>query len=65
MTHKFNNVYIKDSYTIAGKYEKDGPIRNYFDFIYDKDLYYGCDTFEKAEENMLSNSISKLISKSN
>ena len=63
MTKKFNNVYIKDSYTIAGVYEKDGPIKEYFDFIYNKDLYYGCDTFEKAEEKMLSNSISKLISR--
>lgn len=63
MTKKFSNVYIKDSYTIAGVYEKDGPIKEYFDFIYDKDLYYGCDTFEKAEEKMLSNSISKLISR--
>lgn len=63
MTKKFNNVYIKDAYTIAGIYEKDGPLKEYFDFIYDKDLYYGCDTFEKAEENMLSNSISKLISR--
>ena len=61
MTKKFNNVYITDSYTIAGVYEKDGPIADYFDLIYDKDLYYGCDTFEKAEEKMLSNSISKLI----
>lgn len=62
MTKKFNNVYVADSYTIAGVYEKDGPIADYFDLIYDKDLYYGCDTFEKAEEKMLSNSISKLIS---
>ena len=63
MTKKFNNVYIQDSYTIASVYEKDGPISDYFDLIYDKDLYYGTDTFEKAEEKMLSNSISKLLSK--
>ena len=63
MTTKFNNVYVKDAYTIAGIYEKDGPLKDYFDFIYDKDLYYGCDTFEKAEEKMLANSISKLISR--
>ena len=31
--------------------------------IYDKDLYYGCDTFEKAEEKMLHDSIEKVISK--
>ena len=64
MTRKFNNVYIGDTYTIAGVYEKDGPIADYFDLVYDKDLYYGCDTFEKAEEKMLSNSINKLINSS-
>ena len=31
MTTKFNNVYVGDSYTIAGVYEKDGPISDYFD----------------------------------
>ena len=64
MTVKFNNVYIKDTMTIASVYEKDGPIADYFDFIYDKDLYYGCNTFEMAEEKMLHDSIKKLIDKS-
>ncbi len=63
MTSKFNNVYISDKYTIASVYENDGPISTYFDLIYDKDLYYGCETFEKAEEKMLSNSISNLMKK--
>lgn len=63
MTVKFNNVYVGDSYTIASVYEKDGPIADYFDMVYDKDLYYGCDTFEKAEEKMLHDSIEKLIDK--
>ena len=63
MTRKFNNVYINDSFTIASVYEKDGPLKDYFDLVYDKDLYYGCDTFEKAEEKMLSNSISHLLNK--
>ncbi len=63
MTSKFNNVYVSDSYTIAGIYEKDGPISDYYDLIYDKDFYYGCDTFEKAEEKMLSNCIYKLINR--
>ena len=40
MTRKFNNVYINEKYTIAGIYEKDGPIADYFDMIYDKDFYY-------------------------
>ena len=63
MTRKYNNVYIKDSYTIAGIYESNGPLSNNFDMIYDKDFYYGCDTFEKAEEKLLGDSISKLINK--
>ena len=63
MTNKFNNVYITDSYTIAGIYEKDGPISDSFDLIYDKDFYYGCRTFESAEEKMLSNSIDKLLNR--
>lgn len=64
MTTKFNNVYIDDSYTIASVYEKDGPIADYFDKIYDKDLYYGSDTFEKAEERMLYDSIDNLLEQS-
>ena len=63
MTVKFNNVYVGDTMTIASVYEKDGPIADYFDLVYDKDLYYGCDTFEKAEEKMLHDSIKKLIDK--
>ena len=65
MTTKFNNVYVKNAYTIASVYEKDGPIADYFDLVYDKDLYYGCDTFEMAEEKMLHDSIEKLIDLSN
>ena len=63
MTSKFNNVYVNDAWTVASVYEKDGPIASYFDLVYDKDLYYGCETFEKAEEKMLHDSIEKLITK--
>ena len=63
MTIKYNNVYIKDAYTIASIYEKNGPLKNYFNKIYDKDLYYNESTFEKAESKMLSDSINELISK--
>ena len=31
MTFKYNNVYIKDSYTIAGMYESDGPLKKYLE----------------------------------
>ena len=64
MTRKFNNVYINNAFTIAGIYEKNGPLKKYFDLTYNKDLYYGCTTFEKAEEKMLSNCITNLISNS-
>ena len=64
MTNKFKNVYVDNSYTIAGVYEKDGPIADYFDLIYDKDFYHGCNTFEQAEEKMLSDCVKNLIDRS-
>ena len=64
MTTKFNNVYVGNASTIASVYEKDGPLADYFDLVYDKDLYYGCDTFEKAEEKLLHDSIKRLLDKS-
>ena len=63
MTSTYNNVYVKDTYTIASIYEKDGPIKNYFDKIYDKDFYYGKSTFESAESFMLSDAINNILKK--
>lgn len=63
MTTKFNNVYVGNASTIASIYEKDGPLADYFDLVYDKDLYYGCDTFERAEEKLIHDSIKKLLDK--
>ena len=31
MTFYYNNVYLEDTSTIAGPYEKKGPLRKYFD----------------------------------
>ena len=61
MTYKYNNVYIKDSYTIAGMYESDGPLRKYFDKRYEEDLYYGEKSFEKAESKLLQDNIQNLL----
>ena len=61
MTNKYQNVYIKDTYTIAGVYEQDGPLKKYFNKLYNKDFYYGEETIEKAESKMLSDSINSLI----
>ena len=47
---KFNNIYIKDYFSVAGPMEKVGQIRK-FDLIAD-DYYFGESTFEKAEIKM-------------
>lgn len=65
MTNKYNNVYVKDTYTIAGIYEQDGPLKKYFNKIYNKDFYYGMDTFEKAESKMLFDVLNPLIKRNN
>ena len=47
---KFNNVYIKNFYTIADPKEKDSKISN-VNLKFD-DLYFGKQTFEDAEIKM-------------
>ena len=61
MTYKYDNVYIKDGYTIAGMYESDGPLKKYFDKKYDDDLYYGEKSFEKAESKLLKDNIENIL----
>lgn len=63
MTYKYNNVYIKNTYTVAGMYENDGPLGKYFDKAYKGDLYFGQSSWEKAEIKLLEESINKLIKK--
>jgi len=63
MTYKYNNVYIKDVYTICGMYEKDGPLGKYFDRKYDDDLYYGEKSWEQAEIKLLKDNIKFLLKK--
>jgi stage V sporulation protein AD len=62
MTIKFSKVYIKDTSTIAGPYEKKGPLGKYFDKTYD-DLYFGENTWEQAEMKMLNDGINILLNK--
>lgn len=47
---RFNNVYIKDNFSVVGPLEKDGLLKNY-DLVMD-DYYYGEKTFEQAEIKM-------------
>lgn len=62
MTIRFNNVYIENSCTVVGPYEKSGPLSNYFDKKYN-DLLFGCNTWEKAETKMIKTSINILLKK--
>ncbi len=62
MTFKYKNVYIKDTATVAGPYEKNGPLKKYFDKTYD-DLYFGEKSFEKAEIKSVKDAIVLLLKK--
>lgn len=59
-----NGVYIKDTYTIAGKKESEGPLSDNFDYIMD-DCTWGEKTWEKCEAKMQQYAVENLISKNN
>ena len=63
MTIKYKNVYIKNTATIAGIYEKNGPLKDYFDKYLEKDLYNNESSWEKAEIKLLKDSINLLLEK--
>ncbi len=64
MTFKYKNVYINDTSTVAGPYEKNGPFGSMFDKTYD-DLYMGTKTWEQAETKLINDSIDILLKKVN
>ena len=64
MTNTYKNVYIEETATIAGIYEANGPLKDYFDKTYTKDLYFGEKSWEKAEIKLLKDSILLLLEKS-
>lgn len=57
----FKNVYINDSYSIAGKNENNGNLKNVA--IYINDYLFGEHTFEDAEAKMQKLVINNLINK--
>lgn len=65
MTYKYNKVYVTETSTIAGHYEQTGPLAKYIDKMYDKDLYFGQKSFEKAEIQLLKESVNLLLKKTN
>ena len=62
MTFNYKNVYLEDTSLIAGPYEAKGPLKKYFDKCYD-DLYFGEDSWEKAEIKLVRDSISMILKK--
>lgn len=64
MTQQYDNVFIKNTYTIGGTYENDGPLSKYLDKTYPKDMYFGEKSFEQAEIKILKESIQAVIKKS-
>lgn len=63
MTFKYNNVYINETSTITGPYEKNGPLGKMFDKCY-KEFYFGTKTWEQAEAKLVSDSVELLLKKS-
>lgn len=64
MTIKYDNVYINETSTVAGKIEGVGPLKKYFDKIYN-DFYMGEKTYEQGEIRMITDNINILLNKSN
>lgn len=62
MTFKFDNVYVEDTGTVAGPYEKKGPLEKYFDKTYDE-LYFGESSWELAEQKLVEDSLKILLRK--
>lgn len=62
MTFNYKNVYIDDTCTICGPYEKEGPLRRYFDKTYD-DLYFGENSWEKAEIKLVKDALVMIMKK--
>ena len=63
MTTNYKNVYIMDTYTVCGPYENDGPLSNYFDKKYEKELYFGAKSWEKAEVKLLKDANANILKK--
>lgn len=62
MTFNYKNVYINETGTIAGPYEKKGLLSSYFDKTYD-DFYFKKPTWEQAEAKLIEESVDILLNK--
>lgn len=57
------NVYIKCTSSMVSKKEGEGPLKDYYDKIID-DLYFGEDSWEKAESKFITENFKNVIEKS-
>ena len=62
MTFEYDNVYLNYTSTVAGKYEKEGPLNKYYDRCFD-DFYIGEKTWEQAEIKMIEHALDILFKK--
>ena len=62
MTIHYQNVYINETSTVTGPYEKKGPLNHFFDKSYD-DFYFGKPTWEQAESKLIEDSVDILLNK--
>lgn len=62
MTFYYDKVYLEDTSTIVGPYEKNGPLHKYFDKSYN-DFYFGEKSFEKAEIKLVRDALSLILKK--
>lgn len=61
---RFSNVYLAETATTVGKKESEGPLSDFFD-SHEEDVYFGTDTFEKAESEMVKRTLNLLLGKTN
>ena len=61
---RFSGVYLNQTASVVGKKESEGPLSSDFDLI-EEDAYFGTDTFEKAESEMVRRALNLLLKKAN
>lgn len=63
-TINFKHVYVESRATSVGPLEQQGPLGKYFDKSH-SDNYCGCETFEKAERQLLADACDCALRKGN
>lgn len=58
----FDEIYVQNSACIGGKNESIGPLCSYFDMC-EQDEYFGQNTWEKAESEMMHRTVNLLLAK--